>query len=138
MCLYLESVWPSQSEPAALCSGGRRGSEGSAGCCRWSNRPHWPSVVQALLAADGRSPCSLKDRKCQTGYAAGSWGELEEPENLLLLTVEGYGLLGYKLNPVSTRRLYFCRPPLTRSKRTPARQRTNFPFQLPPLCHPLK
>lgn len=57
----------------------------------------------------------------------------QELENLLLLMVEGYGPLGYELNPVSTRRRYFCRPPRTRSKRTPARQRTDFPFQPPPL-----
>lgn len=66
-------------------------------------------------------------------------GEMnQEPENLLLLTVGGHGPLGYKLNPVSTRRRYFCRPPLTRSKRTPARQKTGFPVQPPPLCHHLK
>lgn len=63
MSLYLGSVWPSQSEPAALGSGGHRGSAGSAGCRHWSNRPDWQPGGRAPSAANGRSACFLKDRK---------------------------------------------------------------------------
>lgn len=56
----------------------------------------------------------------------GKWSEVledsGEKENLLVLAADECEPLGYKLKPVSTRRLYFCRPPRTRSRRTPARQ----------------
>lgn len=58
--VYLESAWPSQSEPAAPGSEGHRGSGGSAGCRRRSSRPDWLPAGRALSAANGRSACSLK------------------------------------------------------------------------------
>lgn len=73
--LYLESVWPSQSEPAALCSGGRRGSTGCAGCCHWSNCPRGLSGGRALSAAVVISPCFLSRR--ETVKKGESWEVLE-------------------------------------------------------------
>lgn len=61
-----------------------------------------------------------------------------ERENLLVVAADECEPLGYKLKPVSTRRLYFCRPPRTRSKRTPARHAGGFPLSVhstPPSCH---
>lgn len=98
MCLNLESVWPSQSEPAALCSGGRRGSAGSAGCCHWSNCPHWLSVGRALSAANGRSPCSLKTGNSQRGYAAGRRDESGAAE---LTAADGGGIRAFRVQTKS-------------------------------------
>lgn len=95
----------------------------------------WSSwAVKGAGSVSSRCEITLFPEKTgdgQPGRVSGgrSWKVPREKENLLLVRADGYEPLGYKLKPVSTRRLYFCRPPRTRSKRTPARQRGRFPRQ---------
>lgn len=76
-----------------------------------------------------RSPYSLK-KEGQTVKQGGASGKVlvgsgEKKENLLVVAAAADECepLAYKPKPVSTRLLYFCRPPRTRSKRTPDKDR---------------
>lgn len=89
-------------------------------------------AVKGAGSVSSRCEITLFPEKRGDGQAG--WSVLEGPgrfrrekENLLVAAADECEPLGHKPKPVST--LYFCRPPRTRSKRTPARQQAEFPSE---------